>query len=117
MDRGTNSVNNILQYVVFSILPTIADILIAIVYFLTFFNAWFALIVFLTMTVYLSECVCIQPESCYVWKYFPNLFYGLLQSELIIDEALQQLNDKAGVKCSPFAFEVVHSAMDVLLLF
>jgi ABC-type transport system involved in Fe-S cluster assembly fused permease/ATPase subunit len=55
MDRGTNSVNNILQYLVFSILPTIADIIIAIIYFLTFFNAWFALIVFLTMLIYLGE--------------------------------------------------------------
>lgn len=53
MDRGTNSVNNLLNYIVFSILPTIADIIIAIIYFLTAFNAWFALIVFVTMLLYL----------------------------------------------------------------
>ena len=55
VDRGTNSVNSLLNYIVFSIMPTIFDIIIAIFYFLVKFNAWFALIVFLTMTVYLSE--------------------------------------------------------------
>ena len=39
----------------FSILPTIADILIAIVYFLSYFNAWFGLIVFVAMALYLGE--------------------------------------------------------------
>jgi ABC-type transport system involved in Fe-S cluster assembly fused permease/ATPase subunit len=57
MDRGTNSVNSLLNYIVFSILPTICDIIIAIVYFLTVFNAWFALIVFLTMTIYLVATI------------------------------------------------------------
>lgn len=54
MDRGTDSVNTLLNYIVFSILPTICDIVIAIVYFLTVFNAWFALIVFVTMAIYLG---------------------------------------------------------------
>lgn len=39
----------------FNILPTIADIVIAIVYFLTAFNAWFALIVFVAMFLYLCK--------------------------------------------------------------
>ena len=55
VDRGTTSVNQLLNYIVFSIMPTIVDIVIAIIYFLVKFNAWFALIVFVTMTVYLSE--------------------------------------------------------------
>jgi len=55
VDRGTTSVNSLLNYILFSIMPTIVDIIIAIFYFLTMFNAWFALIVFVTMTVYLGE--------------------------------------------------------------
>jgi len=54
MDRGTESINNILNYLVFSIFPTIADILIAIVYLTAFFNGWFGLIVFTTMVLYLA---------------------------------------------------------------
>jgi len=53
MDRGTDSINNILNYLVFSIMPTIADIIIAIVYMTAFFNGWFGLIVFITMVLYL----------------------------------------------------------------
>eukprot|EP00118_Oscarella_pearsei_P015914 m.147769 g.147769 ORF g.147769 m.147769 type:complete len:101 (+) comp38477_c0_seq7:755-1057(+) len=55
MDRGTQSVNNILNYVLFNIVPTIVDIIIAIVFFVVAFNAWFGLIVFVTMVLYLSE--------------------------------------------------------------
>ena len=45
------------SYIVFNIAPTIIDIIIAVVYFLTQFNAWFALIVFITMVLYLGECL------------------------------------------------------------
>uniref|UniRef100_A0A670JYU0 ATP binding cassette subfamily B member 6 (LAN blood group) n=1 Tax=Podarcis muralis TaxID=64176 RepID=A0A670JYU0_PODMU len=41
-------------YIVFSIFPTIADIIIAIVYFTTTFSAWFGLIIFLCMSFYLA---------------------------------------------------------------
>lgn len=44
------------SYLVFNILPTLADITIGIIYFSMFFNAWFGLIVFLCMSLYLSEC-------------------------------------------------------------
>ncbi|XP_065187945.1 ATP-binding cassette sub-family B member 6-like [Sycon ciliatum] len=54
MDRGTQSINNLLSYLLFNILPTLVDITIAIVYFTTSFNAWFGLIVFLTMALYIS---------------------------------------------------------------
>ena len=59
VDRGTTSVNSLLNYIVFSIMPTIVDIIVAIFYFLTMFNAWFALIVFVTMTVYLGELLAV----------------------------------------------------------
>ncbi|XP_051010025.1 ATP-binding cassette sub-family B member 6 [Acomys russatus] len=53
VDRGTSSVTGLLSYLVFNIIPTLADIIIGIVYFSMFFNAWFGLIVFLCMSLYL----------------------------------------------------------------
>ncbi|CAI4232431.1 unnamed protein product [Auanema sp. JU1783] len=53
MDRGTGSVNSILNYVLFNIVPTIADIIIAVVFFFTTFNSYFGMIVFVTMALYL----------------------------------------------------------------
>lgn len=55
MDRGTDSINNLLNYILFSIAPTIVDILIAVVFFITAFNWWFGFIVFLTMTLYIGK--------------------------------------------------------------
>uniref|UniRef100_A0A6Q2Y9C7 ATP-binding cassette, sub-family B (MDR/TAP), member 6b n=1 Tax=Esox lucius TaxID=8010 RepID=A0A6Q2Y9C7_ESOLU len=54
VDRGTASINNLLSYIMFSILPTIADIVIAILYFVSYFSAWFGLIVFICMLLYLT---------------------------------------------------------------
>ncbi|XP_037552438.1 ATP-binding cassette, sub-family B (MDR/TAP), member 6a [Nematolebias whitei] len=59
IDRGTTSINSLLSYIVFSIFPTIADIVISIIYFSTNFNAWFGLIVFVCMTVYLTLTIII----------------------------------------------------------
>lgn len=59
IDRGTASINSLLSYIVFSIFPTIADIIIAIIYFSTLFNAWFGLIVFICMTLYLTLTIII----------------------------------------------------------
>ncbi|KAK7109557.1 ATP-binding cassette sub-family B member 6-like [Littorina saxatilis] len=59
VDRGTNSINNLLSYIVFQIVPTIADIVIAIVYFVTVFNYLFGLIVFASMALYLTFTVVI----------------------------------------------------------
>uniref|UniRef100_A0A8C9W372 ATP binding cassette subfamily B member 6 (LAN blood group) a n=1 Tax=Scleropages formosus TaxID=113540 RepID=A0A8C9W372_SCLFO len=42
-----------------SIFPTIADIVIAIIYFVTYFNAWFGLIVFVCMFLYLTFTIII----------------------------------------------------------
>ncbi|KAJ0006025.1 hypothetical protein NQD34_015919 [Periophthalmus magnuspinnatus] len=53
IDRGTSSINNLLSYILFSILPTICDIIIAIVYFSSYFSLWFGLIVLTCMALYL----------------------------------------------------------------
>jgi ATP-binding cassette subfamily B (MDR/TAP) protein 6 len=58
MDRGTDSINNLLNYILFSIAPTIIDILVAVIYFITYFNAWFGLIVFVTMALYIGKLLC-----------------------------------------------------------
>lgn len=55
MDRGTDSINNLLNYIIFSISPTIADILIAVVFFISYFNGWFGFIVFTTMVLYIGK--------------------------------------------------------------
>uniref|UniRef100_A0A4W6G528 ATP-binding cassette sub-family B member 6 n=1 Tax=Lates calcarifer TaxID=8187 RepID=A0A4W6G528_LATCA len=59
IDRGTSSINSLLSYIVFSIFPTIADIVISIIYFITYFNAWFGLIVFICMVLYLTLTIII----------------------------------------------------------
>jgi len=59
MDRGTSSVNSLLHYLVFTILPTIVDIIIAIVYFGVAFNMWFGLIILITMFAYLGSTILI----------------------------------------------------------
>ncbi|MCI4393517.1 hypothetical protein PGIGA_G00158300 [Pangasianodon gigas] len=46
-------------YIVFSIFPTIADIIIAIIYFISNFNAWFGLIIFICMALYLTFTIII----------------------------------------------------------
>ncbi|PAV65114.1 hypothetical protein WR25_22296 [Diploscapter pachys] len=53
MDRGTTSVNSILNYVLFNIVPTITDIVIAVVFFFSTFNIYFGILVFITMVLYL----------------------------------------------------------------
>lgn len=50
------------SYLVFNVIPTLADIVIGIIYFSMFFNAWFGLIVFLCMSLYLSECCWVTPS-------------------------------------------------------
>ncbi|XP_058449573.1 ATP-binding cassette sub-family B member 6 [Malaya genurostris] len=59
MDRGTDSINNLLNYILFSITPTIVDILIAVVFFILAFNWWFGLIVFVTMALYIAATVMV----------------------------------------------------------
>ncbi|XP_050195949.1 ATP-binding cassette sub-family B member 6 isoform X1 [Myiozetetes cayanensis] len=59
VDRGTSSINSLLSYIVFSIVPTIADIVISIVYFTSVFSAWFGLIIFVCMSLYLTLTIFI----------------------------------------------------------
>uniref|UniRef100_A0A9J2P505 ABC transporter domain-containing protein n=2 Tax=Ascaris TaxID=6251 RepID=A0A9J2P505_ASCLU len=59
MDRGTTSINGILNYVVFTILPMIMDVLIAVIFFFTVFDWHFGLLVFITMMVYLVLTIII----------------------------------------------------------
>nr|XP_008194673.1 PREDICTED: ATP-binding cassette sub-family B member 6, mitochondrial isoform X2 [Tribolium castaneum] len=59
MDRGTDSINNLLNYIIFSIFPTIVDIIVAVVFFVVTFNAWFGLIVFITMVLYIALTISI----------------------------------------------------------
>uniref|UniRef100_A0A1Q3FI81 ATP-binding cassette sub-family B member 6 n=2 Tax=Culex tarsalis TaxID=7177 RepID=A0A1Q3FI81_CULTA len=59
MDRGTDSINNLLNYILFSIMPTIVDILVAVVFFIAAFNWWFGLIVFITMALYIAATIMV----------------------------------------------------------
>ncbi|XP_063017996.1 ATP-binding cassette sub-family B member 6 [Melospiza melodia melodia] len=59
VDRGTSSINSLLSYIIFSIVPTIADIVISIVYFTSVFSAWFGLIIFVCMSLYLTLTIFI----------------------------------------------------------
>ncbi|KAK2576197.1 hypothetical protein KPH14_008402 [Odynerus spinipes] len=59
MDRGTDSINNLLNYILFSIVPTIIDIIVAIVFFISAFNKWFGLIVFMTMGLYIAATIMV----------------------------------------------------------
>lgn len=59
MDRGTDSINNLLNYILFSMLPTIIDIIVAVVFFIAAFNIWFGLIVFTTMVLYISATIAV----------------------------------------------------------
>ena len=53
MDRGNQSINNLLNYILFNIVPTLVDIGVAVVYFIIAFDGWFGLIVFTTMMAYI----------------------------------------------------------------
>ncbi|KAK3099268.1 hypothetical protein FSP39_001923 [Pinctada imbricata] len=59
VDRGTKSINNLLNYVVFNVFPTLADVIVAIVYFVTAFDYIFGIIVLLTMGAYLAVTIWI----------------------------------------------------------
>ena len=60
MDRGTQSINNLLSYVLFNIAPTLVDIGVAVVYFIVAFDGWFGLIVFTTMVSYILFTISVS---------------------------------------------------------
>eukprot|EP00043_Microstomoeca_roanoka_P013838 m.136026 g.136026 ORF g.136026 m.136026 type:complete len:877 (-) comp15861_c0_seq2:159-2789(-) len=57
VDRGTESIGSLLSYILFNILPTLADIAVACVYFTTNFGPYFGLTVFITMALYIYSTV------------------------------------------------------------
>ncbi|KAI3413803.1 hypothetical protein GPALN_011284 [Globodera pallida] len=60
MDKGTNSINTLLNYVLFSVLPAILDILLAAAFFFSNFNAYFGFLVLVTMIIYLAFTVLVS---------------------------------------------------------
>ncbi|KAI9342961.1 hypothetical protein BD770DRAFT_476083 [Pilaira anomala] len=57
VDRGTNSIVQLLSQIVFQIFPALANILIAVVVFSVRFSIPFGLIVFVTMSLYLYTTI------------------------------------------------------------
>ncbi|XP_066929948.1 ATP-binding cassette sub-family B member 6-like [Clytia hemisphaerica] len=57
VDRGSTSIESLLSYILFQIAPTIVDIIVALVFFGAVFNGWFALIVFITMFLYIATTI------------------------------------------------------------
>ena len=57
MDRGTQSITNLLNYILFNIAPTLVDIAVAVIYFVIAFDGWFGLIVFTTMAAYILATI------------------------------------------------------------
>jgi ATP-binding cassette subfamily B (MDR/TAP) protein 6 len=59
MDRGTKSIQTILQYIIFNVAPTIIDIIIATIFFFIAFNYYFGLLVLITMILYLTVTILV----------------------------------------------------------
>ena len=54
LERGTRSVSALLNYMVFSVLPTLVEVGLISVILLTKYSVWFAVITFATVTVYIA---------------------------------------------------------------
>jgi ATP-binding cassette subfamily B protein len=54
IDRGTRSVSSLMNYMVFSILPTLVEITMIAAILLTRYNVWFAVITFTSVVVYVA---------------------------------------------------------------
>lgn len=54
LDRGTRSVSSIMNYMVFSILPTFAEFLLVALILLSQYNIEFAVVTFVTVSIYVS---------------------------------------------------------------
>ena len=53
IDRGTRSVSSLLNYMVFSLLPTLVEITLIAVILLSRYSVWFAIITFVSVTIYI----------------------------------------------------------------
>ena len=60
LDRGRDSVFNLLSYIVFQITPTMFDIIIAVIFFITTFSVWYGVIIFVSMVGYLVATVAVS---------------------------------------------------------
>lgn len=77
------------RYLLFNILPTVADIVIAIVFFVSMFNAWFGLIVFVTMLLYLGITVFSFKTYAHLFlieKVFLNHIFNITAATFTITE-------------------------------
>lgn len=54
LERGTRSVSSLLNYMVFSVLPTLVEVGLIAVILLTKYSAWFAVITFATVAIYIA---------------------------------------------------------------
>ncbi|XP_044744923.1 ATP-binding cassette sub-family B member 6-like isoform X2 [Coccinella septempunctata] len=59
MDRGTESINGLLNVFIFNILPTLIDIFIAITYLIITFDIYFGIVVFATMVLYIVATISV----------------------------------------------------------
>lgn len=86
MDRGTDSINNLLNYILFSIVPTIIDIIVAVVFFIAAFNYWFGLIVFITMVLYIGKYIIIVILGGY--KIRNSIRSGIVMRSIFLEKNL-----------------------------
>jgi ATP-binding cassette, subfamily B (MDR/TAP), member 6 len=59
VSRGCDSVNNLANYLLFNIMPTLIDVFIAIGYFMIAFNMWFGIITLISVVLYLFLTISI----------------------------------------------------------
>ncbi len=59
LERGTRSVSSLLNYLVFSIIPILVEVGLIAAVLLVNYNAWFAVITFATVAVYITATVLI----------------------------------------------------------
>jgi hypothetical protein len=57
MERGSDSINNLMSYVIFNIAPTLADIGIAVAYFTAAFGVYYGMIVYVHTLPLLSTAL------------------------------------------------------------
>ena len=86
LDRGTSSVTNILQWILFQIAPAIIDIVIAVVYFVIAFDIWFGFLVLFTMVTYIMGTIGIT-EWRTQWRRAMNELSNTIQT-LSVDSLL-----------------------------
>ncbi len=53
IDRGTRSVSSLMNYMVFSILPTLVEIVLVAIILLSRYDVWFAVVTFVSVAIYI----------------------------------------------------------------